>query len=512
MRAIVHRGVKLGASVVAVAAASAHAQTATVSEDTEGRSFSIVPTLFISETLSNNVLLSSNDRRSDLVSQVTPGIRINSTGGRFRGFLDYSLSGIAYARNSRGNEFQNALNSALSVEAIEKFAFVDVTANVSQQVISAYGTRSADSTVINSNRTEVANFSISPYATGRLAGLADYEARFRLDWTRNSTTETADSARSLALLRVTGDSDGHRVSWSADASHQAYDYKEGRRTEDDRIRGVLYIPVNPQLRFSLIAGIESSNMSTLEKETESTPGAGVDWSPTERTRLSGQYEKRFFGNSHSLIFEHRTPRTVWRFSDVQDIVTSFGQPIPGQFGTAYNLYFEQFASVQPDPVLRGALVDEFLRVRGIDPTAQLFSGSLATSPTRERRQNLSFALLGVRDTITFSASQTRGIRIDPLSTAIDDFANDNLVRQRGLSVSLAHLLTPVSALNLVGSFDRTSGSTTAQSTTLRSVSLFLTGQFGPRGGYSLEIRHSSFSSSSNPYSETAATATLALRF
>jgi uncharacterized protein (PEP-CTERM system associated) len=370
----------VGASVVAVAAASAHAQSTVGSEGSGGRGFSITPTLYISETLTNNVLLSSNDRRSDLVSQVTPGIRINSTGGRFRGFLDYSLTGIAYARNSYGNEFQNALNSAFSVEAIEKWAFVDVTANISQQVISAYGTRSVDSTPINGNRTEVRTFSVSPYVTGRLAGLADYEARLSLDATRNSTTETADSNRSLAWLRVTGDSDGRRVSWSADASHQAYDYTVGRRTEDDRIRGVLYFPVNPQLRLSLIAGIESSNMSTLDKETVSTPGAGIDWSPTERTRLSGQYEKRFFGSSHSLIFEHRTPRTAWKLRDVEDIVTNFGQPVAGQAGTAYNLFFTQFASVQPDPVLRGALVDEFLRVRGIAPTQQLFSGSLATAP------------------------------------------------------------------------------------------------------------------------------------
>jgi len=502
----------MGVSVVAVAAASVHAQTAVVPEGAGGRGFSVVPTFALTETVTNNALLSSNDRRSDLITQVTPGIRMNSTGGRFRGFLDYSLTGIAYARHSSNNEFQNALNSAISVEAIEKSVFVDVSANISQQVISAYGTRSTDSALINGNRTEVRTFSVSPYATGRLAGIADYEARFKLDWTRNSTTEASNSNSSLAALRVTGDSDGHRVSWSADASHQAYEYSAGRRTEDDRVRGVLYFPVNPQLRVSLIAGVESSNLSTLDKETQSTPGAGIDWSPTERTRLSGQYEKRFFGSSHSLTFEHRTPRTAWRFSDVQDIVTNFGQPATGQLGTAYDLFFTQFASLQPDPVLRADLVDQFLRTRGIAPTAQVFPGSLAQSPTRERRQDISFALLGIRDTITVAGSQTRGIRVDPLSTAVDDFANNNLVRQRGLSLSLAHLVTPVAALNLTTSVDRTSGSTAAQATTLRSVRLYWTDQLGPRGGYSLEIRHSTFSSSSNPYSETGAIATLAVRF
>src|SRR4029077_17150014 len=103
-------------------------------------------------------------------------------------------------------------------------------------------------------------------------------------------------------------------------------------------------------------------------------------------------------------------------------------------------------------------------------------------------------------------------RIDPLSTAVDDFANNNLVRQRGVSVGLAHRLTPVAALNLIASVDRTSGSTTSQSTTLRSVRLYWTDQFGPRGDYSLGIRHSTFSSPVSPYTETGVTGTIAMRF
>src|SRR5678816_2370637 len=118
MRAVTRIGVRMGASVVAVAAASAHAQTDAVSAN--GRTFSIVPTFALEETLTNNALLSSNDRRSDLVSQVTPGVRIRSTGGRFTGFLDYSLTGIAYAKHSSSNEWQNELNAAFKVEAIEK--------------------------------------------------------------------------------------------------------------------------------------------------------------------------------------------------------------------------------------------------------------------------------------------------------------------------------------------------------------------------------------------------------
>ena len=73
---------------------------------------------------------------------------------------------------------------------------------------------------------------------------------------------------SLATFRVAGDSRLSYVSWSADASMQVYDYTLGRRTEDDRIRAFLYFTVNPQLRLSLSGGLESSNISTVNKETK----------------------------------------------------------------------------------------------------------------------------------------------------------------------------------------------------------------------------------------------------
>jgi uncharacterized protein (PEP-CTERM system associated) len=340
----------------------------------------------------------------------------------------------------------------------------------------------------------------------------DYEARLTQSWTRNSTSDEANYNNSMATLRVGSDKGLTRVNWSADASYQTYSYTVGRRAEDDRIRGILYFTVNPQLRLSLIGGVETSNISSIDKETRTTPGAGIEWSPTERTRLLGQYEKRPFGSSHTLSFEHRTPRTIWRYSDTQDIQNGFGQPAAGQIGTAYDLFFTQFASVQPDPILRAALVDQFLRANGIAPTANVFSGSLASAATNQRRQELSLALVGIRDTVTVAGSQTRGVRIDPVSIAIDDFANNNLVRQRGASISLAHRTTPVAALNLIASVDRTSGNEAAQSATLRSVRLYWTDLFGPRGDYSLGIRHSRFSSVANPYTETGVTATLGLRF
>ena len=176
----------VGAGLAAVAAAGVHAQVGTSSDvitnphgrvaqfpdSTNGRTFSVVPSLLINERLTDNSRLEKNSKEWDLVSQVTPAIHVDSRGGRVKGFFDYALTGIAYARNTESNEFQNSLNSFVNLEAVENWAFVDFRANISQQVISAYGTQTADPSLINRNRTEVRTFGISPYVKGRLAGAA----------------------------------------------------------------------------------------------------------------------------------------------------------------------------------------------------------------------------------------------------------------------------------------------------------------------------------------------------
>ena len=511
MRTVLRRGVALGASLLAVASPGADAQMSAAAEGGSSRTLSIVPTLSVNEILTDNSRLSSSNKRSELVTTVQPGIRMESIGGRVRGFVDYSLSGVAYARDSSKSELQNALNANLKVEAIENWIFVDASGNISQQLISPLGTRSTDSSLINNNQTEVRTFSLSPYIHGQLGTLADYEGRYAQTWTRNNTNEDANNTTSLVSLRLNGNSGLRYVSWSVDASHQVYDYSSGSRTQDDRVRGVLYIGFGPELRFSLIQGRESNNIISEQKQSHSTTGFGVDWQPSERTRVSAQSEQRFFGHSHAVSLEYRTPRSIWRYSDTNDISTGFGQPNGSRRGTAYDLYFAQLASQQPDPVLRAALVDEYLRARGILPT-QVSDGSLTAGITRQRRQELSFALVGIRDSVTLTASRSQGRRIgSAVSGSVpDDFAND--VTQRGVSATLAHRLTASAALNLVGSIDRISGVTTSPSTSLRSFTLFWSDQLGMRSSVSLGARRSEFSSPSAPYTENALTASLGVRF
>ena len=92
-------------------------------EQNSRRLFSIVPRISVEELWTNNSRIQDAAKQADLVTTVSPGIRITSDGARLKTYIDYSLNQILYARNSGSNEARNLLNSFGTFEAAEKFAY-----------------------------------------------------------------------------------------------------------------------------------------------------------------------------------------------------------------------------------------------------------------------------------------------------------------------------------------------------------------------------------------------------
>ena len=68
-----------------------------------------------------------------------------------QGSLDYTLSGLVYARDTASNEIQHRLSAALNAEAVEDHLYVDLRGSVARQPISALGPLSADPSTASSN-------------------------------------------------------------------------------------------------------------------------------------------------------------------------------------------------------------------------------------------------------------------------------------------------------------------------------------------------------------------------
>ena len=314
----VHRSCNVSLSPLAVVlgciAFSASAQ--------EGPGLSVVPSIGLRETLTSNVRLDSDNSRSELVTEISPGVRLSSNAGRLKGTIDYSLRGVLYARATSSNEVQQSLSAQGTVEAIDNWAYVDANASISQQSRSAFGVRSPDSALIDPNRTEVVSYQVSPYVRGRLGGFANYVARWAWQST-GSQGSGPDSSSQTTSLRVNSDASIFaRMNWSVDYSHQSSEFGSRDSRSSERLNGTLFYSVSPELRLFARAGRESNDLTTQGNEQYSTWGWGGTWRPSQRTSLDVSRDHRFFGNSTNINLQHRMPRSVWTLSSEQDVNAS----------------------------------------------------------------------------------------------------------------------------------------------------------------------------------------------
>jgi len=492
-----------------VAVWGAGAVPASAQDAGQARSSSLAPTFAAEEAYVETRGRAVGENGGELITRLSPGLRLSSRSGRIQGSLDYAADLIYRSghEDTKGGEVQHALSAAFVAEAVPNRAFVEARATVSQQSISAFGQQSVDGLQDNPNRTEVASVSVSPYLRGNLGTLADYELRADagLTRTRHSTADSTNTGGSFVLKSARG---GSMFGWSLLATQQRVDFKETGTTDNARLNATVSVTPMPELRLSASAGRESVDEGNgTEKRTLNTNGVGLQWTPTARTNLSIDAEERYFGHSNRVAFSHRMPRSIWTYSLTRDATggSATSRPV-----TLYQLLYEQAASQYPDPAVREQAVLDFLRTAGRDPNEIIGAGFVNSAISLQRRQDLSFAWLGLRTTFTVNAFTSDVRLLD--STASTDPAAGEAVRQHGYSATLTHRLTPVSSINFTGSRQMTFDTPTRAGNDLKSAGISLISQLGQRTSGQLGARYTVFNSPTDPYRESSLTGSLSLRF
>lgn len=472
----------------------------------------IKPRISLTETFTDNVNIglgsNSGNKQSDQITQITPGVRIEAKTLRLKGYFDYSVSQNYYLQHSDYGRTQNALNTFSTLEAIDSWLFIDVSGMIAQQSISAFGPQSTSTTSINNNSTETSTYRVSPYIRGRIGGAAEYLLRYDASTTRAENTSAANVDLSQWTGQLRGSTPFQKLKWTVDGNQQSTEYSNGRKTDADLFRAIGTYSVLPDFRVSLSSGRESNNYASAEQESHNTHGVGFDWTPTERTKLSMFKEKRFFGDGHNISFSHRFPLSSISYTDTKDVSV-----LPNQFATVnaetlysdfYNLFYSNpgFRPDIKDPVLRDAFIRNMLS--GLN---QYNIGFLSSRATLQRRQQLSLALIGTRNTLTLLANRNESQSL--LAAADinihDDLSNNSLIQQRGLSLNLTHNLSEVSTLNALVSRQESvgSGGTNDLKTTTTFYQVGVATKLGAKTSGALNARRSVSTGNTSPYSENA---------
>jgi uncharacterized protein (PEP-CTERM system associated) len=466
------------------------------------------------ETFTDNAgLTPSTLAKNSWVSELTPSISIEHLGGRASVLIDYRLRSTIYSNQSQLNSNQNFLNASSTFEAVENWLYIDARSSITQQNRSAFGSAQLQNTsTLNANRVETNTHQISPYIRGRFADVAIYQLRLNGTETRTSDAAFPDT-RTLEWIGVIGNAP-NSVPWGWLVSGNALEVRNSdvSSRQDNRIRASGIYAFSRQLKFSLIGGYERSDFASAESRSTSTRGIGVEWLPTDRTKLSATREKRFFGDAYNLLFTHRTPLTAWRFVTTKDVIVLSNTLATASPGSAYELLYDVLATSIPDPAARTQAVRRRLQESATVDNGNFSSASLTTNPFVSQNREGSVALLGVRNTVTLTFGRRE--QRDTAASSQNLALQSTDVLQKNWNVSWAHRLSPISTITAVFSNLRTEGLSLAQpGSKQRAEGIVFNTRLSPRTTASLALRRTHFDSTVlTSYLENALAGTILMRF
>ena len=479
------RASRLLVAVIALVAGSAWAD------------MTFTPTFSAMERYSDNVSLVTTGRESSFITEIRPGFKISSKGGRGEYSVDYSLQSLLYSHDSKENALNNQLAATLRTEILEDHFFLDGSANISQvntDLTKSTGTGNFNTT---GNLSETKTVSLTPSWKSRFGDKAKLDARWMVSY--SDSDNAAISGASASNLSVTLSSGPHfqRTPWGLNFQQQNSD-GDANASHFSSLSGNIGYAVTPKVTLNLTVGRDSNNGTTnaYSQTSGSFWSVGGSWNPSPRTSLGANVGKRYNGDSYGLSFNHRTRQTVWDLRYNEQVTDTFAQILQA---IAYDVYlcdnlliFVPSGSGSPDPAVCLPLIFNLPVL-----TSQLQSGF-----TLNKTLSGTVSYKTGKSTFALNLSRTQ---IDLLATATND-------ETRAVTGSWNYKLTPrmTSTLSLSSTSAQAAGSKSDD----WSMAWSLSRQLAKQATGTLEARRvkRSDDSTNGGYSENSVSARLSMSF
>lgn len=482
----------------------------------------VSPRVELKETYSSNVYLATQgNEKADYITQLNPGAIISGAGPHFNLSAAYLMQNFIYFKSLNNNSTRHLFDATGDAEIIDDYFYIDAKSSVRQQGISPLTPFSLDNGNLLDDRTEIRTYRLSPYLSHRFGSLLAAELRYTHDAVSSNANALLNSKADHSLFRLKNSSPSSVTKWEIEYRKQHTDYIN---TSIDSEHEKYFLKLGYLLtsRFSLNAtsGHERYDYISLNQKPEGRFWlAGFSWRPRERTDISVNGGKRFWGDTYSLMANHRARRSVWNIAyneDISDTRSQFLIPVGIDTASFLNQLWE---ATIPDPLLRQQVVEAFMLVNGIPASLSNPVNFLSNRIFLQKRLQASVALLGAKSTILFSLfnvlrdSQTSGTA-DSALLGVSNIALSDSSRQVGANVTWHLKTSSVSSANAGLSYIQHRFPDSGLQTDTRSISLNLIRKFLPDLNGSLGLRHIRRESNtgSAEYRENAITASMQMVF
>lgn len=291
--------------------------------------WTIAPHFSIGEIYSDNINLAAVDVQSDFVTRTTPGLSLRGKGRRASVNVDYNLQNLTYADQGDRNTINHQLQSNVNSELIRDVFFLDVNASMYQALVSSQGPITNRTFQLDTNRTNVTTWGVSPHVAHRFGTWAD----FRGGTSFSDVSTTADSGGGAGAgggggmhwhSSLSSGPRFTRTSWDLSYSQRSVNHSNGGQASTfQSFNASGSLVVNRYVRVHSSVGVEDNQFTGSRNQ-----GGAPTWSiggtltPSRLTSVSGSYGHRSFGNTKSFDFQHHHRRVIIGGSYSEELRTS----------------------------------------------------------------------------------------------------------------------------------------------------------------------------------------------
>lgn len=393
--------------------------------------------------------------RPDWITEITPSIVANKSDPNFQFTANLSADSVNYARGSEPNMVLPTGGMDGIWHGIGDHFSVDAGAQVAQVPNYLYlPTPQAGAASFNtfSNYT----YHLNPDWKGMLPGTVQYELQSNNGWSRAVGAPPGEAGNSYFGQNVVDFlKKPTPAGWEFRAEDLYSNYQFSgfggfnyppTRQEDARL--FLRAAPDPHWTVGLRGGVERENYLD-NNQWHSIVGGEFAWVPTERSNVSGDVERHFYGTTYHYAITHRNPWFATSITGGRDISTTpqemFMLPATGNVAS---LLDAMLTTQYPDPGARALAVQNLITSSSLPNTLTAPTAVFAPIAFLSQNNQASVAWLGHRNTVTVAVfdSSTRFIpsASTPAAGAISSFIFDDV--QRGATVNLSHQLTKLSTL------------------------------------------------------------------
>lgn len=260
-------------------------------------SWRISPSVGVSSAISDNINGATDveDRNSDLVGTLSPGVIITGSGGRVSLNLTFTHEEITTLYDASDASSFNTMIANGQAEIYDRVAFIDMNASISRQVIDSQQAVSSIDIGSDRNRTTVRSISFQPFFLHHFGTFLETESRYRFDATDTESEEVSNTRSSGESFAV---SSGRRFSvftFSGSLDRDKTTRENGDpRTIQTTATSNYRLRVNRRLSLLSSLGWENIDDPTLAEETRGfTWNVGFSAQPNSRSSIELTYGREF---------------------------------------------------------------------------------------------------------------------------------------------------------------------------------------------------------------------------